>query len=65
MALLTLMAQINDTFISVYVYISFLSAYTFRALFISLNYMGVFGHSLFLRKNIISICYQMGVLAVS
>lgn len=46
MILLTLMAQINYKFICVNVYISFCIAYTFRALFINLNYTGVFGHSL-------------------
>lgn len=45
MILLTLMAQINYTFICVCVYISFLTTYTFRTLFINLNYTGVFGHS--------------------
>lgn len=56
--------------LSLCVYISFLSAYTFRTLFINLNYMGGFRYILsfplsHLRKNIISIHYQMGVLAVS
>lgn len=67
-----LMVQINYAFIPLCVYISFLSAYTFRTLFIKLNYMGgylvIFSLSLSPsspRKNIISICYQMGVLAVS
>lgn len=46
MMLLTLMVQINYAFISLCVYISFLSAYTFRALFINLNYMGGFGYIL-------------------
>lgn len=45
MILLTLMAQINYTFICVCVYISFLTTYTFRTLFINLNYTGVFGQS--------------------
>lgn len=46
MTLLTLMVLINYAFISLCVYISFLSAYTFRALFINLNYMGRFGYIL-------------------
>lgn len=41
-----LMAQINYVFICVYVYISLLTAYTFRTLFINLSYTGVFGYSL-------------------
>lgn len=48
MTLLTLMVQINYAFISLCVYISFLSAYTFRTLFINLNYMGGFGYIFFL-----------------
>lgn len=42
----TLMVQINYAFISLCAYISFLFAYTFRALFINLNYMGGFGYIL-------------------
>lgn len=46
MMLLILMVQINYAFISLCAYISFLSAYAFRTLFINLNYMGGFGYIL-------------------
>lgn len=46
MMLPTLMVQINYAFISLCAYISFLSAYTFRVLFINLNYMDGFGYIL-------------------
>lgn len=61
------MAHTNYTFIGVNIDISFCIACTFRTLFINLSYTGVFGHSLshfFKKKNIISICYQMDVLAI-
>lgn len=54
MTLLTLMVQINYAFISLCVYISFLSAYTFRTLFINLNYMGGFGYIFSLPLSLLS-----------
>lgn len=54
MMLLTLMVQINYAFISLCVYISFLSAYTFRTLFINLNYMGGFGYIFSLPLSLLS-----------
>lgn len=49
-----------------YVYISFLIAHTFKTLFINLDYTGVCGHVVFFffKENTISVCFQMGMLAI-
>lgn len=71
MTLLTLMVQINYAFIFLCVYISFLSASALSEPYLSTSIIWV-DLDIFslpppspLRTNIISICYQMGVLVVS